>query len=98
MADQKLLDAIKIVSVAIDAEFKRLREIAADEEADPVIVAGRTTRDVDAHCMVCGQLVAKVYLKYDFPIYRILELDAPDEMWDELAELTGLGIVNEADM
>lgn len=39
--------------------------------------------------------VAKIFLKYDYPIYKALQMRAPKEMWQELAKEYDMSIVED---
>ena len=93
-----LADAVRIVKAAIDAEETRLKQLAADPEADPVMLEGETSARFDVQMMVEPAIIAKIMLKYEYPVYKVLEEDAPQAMWDELAEMVGLGEVYGVDI
>lgn len=88
-----LSEAVRIVKRAIAAEGDRLRQISTDEEADPVLLEGETATGCGAHIMVDPAKVAQIMLNYEYPLYRILDEDAPQRMWNELARLVGLNDV-----
>ena len=88
-----LSDAVRIVKAAIESEEARLKQLAADTEADPVMLEGETSARFDVQMMVEPSVIAKIMLKYEYPVYKVLEEDAPQGMWDELAEYVGLGEV-----
>ena len=48
--------------------------------------------------MVDPKNVAKVLLRYDYATWRVLEEDAPDEMWEELGREFGLKTVCSVDL
>ena len=93
-----LSDAVRIVKEAINSEEARLKQLAADTEADPVMLEGETSARFDVQMMVEPAVVAKIMLKYEYPVYKVLEEDAPQAMWDELAEMVGLGEVYGVDI
>ena len=93
-----LSDAVRIVKAAIDSEEARLKQLAADTEADPVMLEGETERRYNVQMMVEPATAAKIMLKYEYPVYKVLEEDAPQAMWDELAEMVGLGEVYSVDL
>ena len=93
-----LADAVRIVKEAINSEEDRLKQLAADTEADPVMLEGETSARFDVQMMVEPSIVAKIMLKYEYPVYKVLEEDAPQAMWDELAEMVGLGEVYGVDI
>ena len=94
----ELSKAIDIVRTAIRAEEKRLQEIADGTEQDPVMLEGSTTQAYSVQMMIDPSKVAKVMLDYQYPLYRIIGEDAPQEMWDELARMVGLEEVYAVDI
>lgn len=95
---QKLSEAVRLVRQAVDAEQKRLEGIARTEEASPVMVEGNTASGYFAQTMADPAIVAKVMLKHNSPLWKVLEEDYPQEMWDELAEIVGLDSVSGVDL
>lgn len=84
-------DAISIVIDAIASHAEKLSNIAkSTEELDPVMLEGETTTGYFVKAFVDPRIAAKIFLKYGYSTYAVLELDAPQEMWDELAEIFGL--------
>lgn len=96
--DGKLASAIKLVNEAIITETKRLNEISSREEQDPIMVEGETETGYPCQLMADPKNVAKIYLRYEYPTWNILNLDAPDEMWRELACEFGLKTVYMVDL
>lgn len=82
--------AFRIVKDAINREEERLRKIANTEEQDPILLEGETSTGHYCQMMVDPKDVARILLKYDYPIYHLLMDDAPDEMWAELGRTYGL--------
>ena len=93
-----LSDAVRIVKAAIDAEETRLKKLANETEGDPVMLEGETSARFNVQMMVEPSIVAKIMLKYEYPVYKVLEEDAPQAMWDEMAEMVGLGEVYGVDI
>ena len=48
--------------------------------------------------MVGPKDVAKILLEYDYPVWRVLEEEAPDEMWGDLGRKFGLEHVCSVDL
>ena len=48
--------------------------------------------------MVDPKDVARVYLEYNYPLWKTLKEEAPIEMWEELARIYGLATVSEVDL
>lgn len=95
---KELLKAIEIVQAEICRCREEYEEIARTEEGDPVMLEGMTTTRHDCHLLVDPKIVAKVFLKYDYPVWNTLGDDAPTAMWDELADIFGLGDVYHVDL
>lgn len=94
----ELSEAVRIVRAAIKTEEDRLRQIADGQEYEPILLIGETAEGYDAHIMADPSKVAKVMLDYDYPLYKVLEEDWPQEMWDALAQMVGLESVYSVDM
>jgi len=96
--DMSLSEAVRIVRAAIKAEENRLQQIAGSQEEDPVMLEGETSTGYIVHVMSDPAKVAKVMLDYDYQLYKVLEEDWPQEMWDALARMVGLEGVYSVDM
>ena len=96
--DEKLSIAVKLVNEAIRAEHQRLEGIAEAEESEPVLVEGETSAGFYCHMMVGPKDVAKIMLEYDYPVWSVLEEDAPGAMWEELGREFGLKTVCSVDL
>ena len=94
---EELAQAVKIVNEAIRAEEQRLRKIASAEEQDPVMVEGTTTAGYGCQLMVDPKDAAKIMLDYDYPVWKVLEADAPNGMWEDLGRKFGLESVSSVD-
>ena len=96
--NDKLDSAVNLVNEAIIAEYKRLEEIAKTEEGDPIMVEGETTAGYFCQMMVNPKDVAKIALEYNYPVWRILQQDYPDSMWEDLGRKFGLATVCSIDL
>jgi len=96
--DDKLISAVKLVNEVIIAEYKRLEEISKTEEGEPIMVEGETTAGYFCQLMVDPKDVAKIMLDYNYPVWRVLEEDAPDGMWEDLGCKFGLAHVCSVDL
>lgn len=96
--DDKLISAVKLVNEAIMAEYKCLEEVSKTEESEPIMVEGETTTDYYCQLMVDPKDVAKIMLDYNYPVWRVLEEDAPDGIWEELGYKFGLARVCSVDL
>lgn len=96
--DEKLISAIKLVNKAIATETERLKAVATSDEQSPILVEGETETGYYCQLMVDRKSVAKIMLRYDYSTWRVLEEDAPDEMWEELGWELGLKTVCSVDL
>lgn len=96
--DERLSAAVKLVNEAIAAEYKRLESLAKAEENDPILVEGETSAGYYCQMMVDPKDVARILLDYNYPVWRILEEDAPDGMWEDLGRKFGLTTVSSFDL
>lgn len=96
--DVKLAYAVKLVNEAIVAEYKHLEEVLKTEENEPIMIEGETTAGYYCQLMVDPKDVAKIMLDYNYPVWRVLEEDAPDSMWEELGYKFGLARVCSVDL
>ena len=94
----QLSEAVRIVKAAIDAEEKRLEQIAEGTDQDPIMLEGETSAGYAVQMMVDPAKVARIMLDYWYPVYRVLEEDAPQEMWEALAKMVGLEEVGGVDI
>lgn len=69
-----------------------------DIELDPVMVEGETKTGYFVQTLVDPREVADILLKYDYPIFAVLEEEPPQAMWDELADRFGLDSVTSFDL
>ena len=94
----QLPEAVRIVNAAIKAEEEHLRQISEGECQEPIMLEGRTTSCYYVQLMIDPAKVAPIMLDYWYPAYKVLEEDAPQGMWDELARLVGLDEVISVDI
>ena len=95
---EALENALRLVREAIQKEEKRLRSIAEREEQSPVVVEGMTKAGYLCQLMADPKDAAKILLDYSYPVWRVLGEDAPDGMWNELADMYGLESVSSIDL
>lgn len=95
----QLKEALSLVQIAISDYRTKLEAITiTNEECDPILLEGETEAGYYCNMMIDPKPVAKILLHYDYPIFRILDEDAPDAMWEELARLVGLRAVTSFDL
>lgn len=98
MKNKTLEDAVAVVNEAISKERQRLLEISKKEEQDPICLEGETSAGYYCQLMVDPKDVAKILLDYDFPLYSVLNEDAPDMMWEDLGRKYGIKTVCSVDI
>lgn len=54
------------------------------------MVEDETTAGYYRQLMVNPQEIAKIFVDYDYALYRVLDEDAPDAMWGDLGQKFGL--------
>ncbi len=59
---------------------------------------GETTAGYFCQLMVNPQEVAKIFVDYDYALYRVLGEDAPGAMWEDLGRKFGLEHVCSVDL
>ena len=92
-----LPEAVRIVNAAIEARTRCMREIVEGEDCGPVALRGETETDCPAVVQVDPAKACKIMLNYDEPIYSVLDIEYPVELWDTLANLAGLHNVSSVD-
>lgn len=96
--DDEICKATDIVNKQIRKYREKLQEIAKTECGDPVMVEGETKTGYYCQLMVDPAKAAKIMLDYDYPTYATLWQDAPDAMWQALADEYGLDSVSSIDL
>ena len=92
-------DAVDTVQQAISDYRTQLEAMTlSNDDLDPILIEGETETGYSCSMMVNPKDVAKILLKYDFPIYEVLGDEAPQGMWDDLAEQFGVGAVTSFDL
>lgn len=69
-----------------------------DEDLDPIMVDGQTRSGHNCSLFVNPKEVAQIVLKYDYPVFAVLEEEPPQAMWDDLASHFGLDAVTAFDL
>ena len=84
---ERLKEAVKLVNEAISKRRAMYDKIARTDDQSPIALEGETSKGVYVQAMVDPNTI---YLKYDYPTAVILDDEASQGMWDDLAELVGL--------
>ena len=96
--EDTLSDAVRQVNAKITDVRTKLEQIAKDTEGSLISVGGKTSTGCCATAQVAQNAVAEVMLRYDHPVWYVLEEDTPDGMWDEIAELVGFEYASSVDI
>lgn len=70
----------------------------SNAKLDPIAITGMTHTGYYCQVTDTPKKAAEIMLRHDFPIYAILGEDAPDAMWQELADEYGLETVSAVDL
>lgn len=79
-------------------KLEALTLLKEDATPNPILIEGETQAGYFCQLMADPRDVAKILLHYNYPMYRVLQEDAPDEMWNELAQLVGLESISSFDL
>ncbi len=92
--------AQETVNIAISDYRTGLEAItlADSDDLDPVLIEGETRTGYQCQLFVAAKEVALIVLKYDYPVFAVLEEEPPQAMWDELASHFGLASVLSFDL
>lgn len=87
----KLEDTVAVVQKEISKWREKYESVANENGQDhPIMVEGvKTTAGYFCQLMVSPQEVAKIFVNYDYALYRILGEDAPDAMREDLGRKFG---------
>lgn len=96
--EQELLDAVRIVNAAIEIEAAKLHRIVESDENDYVLLEGETSKGYLVKMMIDPKNIVWIMLNYNYPVYKVLDQDAPSNMWGDIAELVGLESVCDVDL
>ena len=85
----KLEDAVAVVQKEIRDLRAKYESVAKTEEQDPIMVEGETSTGYYCQLMADPKDVAKILLEYDYPVWCVLDEDAPRAMWEDLGARVG---------
>lgn len=94
----KLEDAVAVVQKEIRDLRAKYESVTKTEEQDPIMVEGETSTGYYCQLMADPKDVAKILLEYDYPVWRVLDEDAPRAMWEDLGRELGLEHVCSVDL
>lgn len=91
--------AVERVNEMISDERTRLEAITiTNEELDPVMIEGETETGYYCQMMVNPKDCARIMLDHEYPTWKVLQEDCPDEMWEELGRKFGIKSVCSIDL
>lgn len=99
--DNESKKALELVKQAISDRrtvFEAITLLKEDATPEPVMVEAETRTGHYCQMMVDPREIAPIILKYDYPIYKVLEEEPPQRMWYELAEKLGVDVVTSFDL
>lgn len=94
----KLGDAVAVVQKEIRDLRAKYEPVAKTEEQDPIMVEGEMSAGYFCQLMMDPKDVARIFVDYDYALYRVLGEDAPDAMWEDLGRKFGLEHVCSVDL
>lgn len=95
----ELNKAVDLVNERIRKETDRLLQIIKDGENDsPVCVEGNTATGYFCMLQVSKVDIARIYLDYDYPLYRVMQAEAPTSMWEDIAKICGIDSISSVDL
>ena len=97
-ADKDAIERVKHLISDYRTIIEAVTLLKEDACPDPIMIEGETRTGYYCRLMVDPRDIAPILLKYDYPTYRILEDDAPDQMWYDLGEKLGLASVTSFDL
>ena len=92
--EKAISEAVRLVNTEIEAARKHLRDIVHTEAAPTILVEGETSAGCCAKVMASPNEIAKIMLMYNFHVWDILDNEASDAMWRDIAETVGLESVS----
>lgn len=98
---EELEHAREIINQKISDERTKLEAftlLKPDATPDPVCIEGETETGYYCQMMVDPRDIAPILLEHQYPVFKVLQEDFPDEMWRELAQKLGLDIISSVDL
>lgn len=101
MSILELKKAMEMVNEAISIERTKLEALTLlkeDATPDPICIEGETETGYYCQMMVDPRDAARIVLDFNYPMYKVLGEDFPDEMWEELGRKFGIKSVSSIDL
>ena len=99
--NEELAHAREIINQKISDERTKLEAITLlkpDAEPHPVCVEGETETGYYCQMMVDPRHIAPILLKHNYPVFKAVQEDFPDELWQDLGRKLGLATVISVDL
>lgn len=100
-SEEELSNARDIINQKISDERTKLEAftlLKPDATPNPILIEGETEMGYYCQMMVDPRDCAPILLKHDYPIYKVLQEEYPDEMWEELGRKFGIKTVTCVDL
>lgn len=98
---EELEHAREIINQKISDERTKLEAytlLKPDATPDPVCIEGETETGYYCQMMVDPRDIAPILLEHQYPVFKVLQEDSPDEMWADLARKLGIDNVTSVDL
>lgn len=99
--NEELAHAREIINQKISDERTKLEAftlLKPDATPHPVCVEGETETGYYCQMMVDPRDVAPILLNHNYPVFKAVQEDFPDAMWEELAQKLGLDSISSVDL
>ena len=83
-------EAVKIVNSAIVAREVVLSITAETDNQEDILIVGKTITGHECSLLVDPKPLAQILLRHNYPTWRVLDVEPPKEMWEEVAKFYGL--------
>ena len=97
-ADKDAIERVLQLISDYRTKLEAITLVANDDDLDPVMVEGETSKGYYVQLMVNPKIPARIMLDFDYPVFRVLDEDAPQEMWNRMAITFGLDNVCAVDL
>jgi hypothetical protein len=98
---EELNNAREIINQKISDERTKLEAftlLKPDATPEQILIEGETEMGYYCQIMVDPRDCAPILLKYDYPIYKVLQEEFPEGMWEELGRKFGIKTIMSVDL
>lgn len=96
--NSELDNAVAIVQKEINNLRAKYEAVAKEDEQDLIMIEGETIAGYACQLLVDPKEFARILVDYDYALYRALNEEAPDDMWEDLGRKFGIKYVCAVDM